>query len=113
ATDPADLPKGHPADAMAGHDKLSPRQQLTQLLEYFEDSYPEIFRSLTTDEGAGVTGDELTELKDATERMWARVPDLITHCSLLVLGAGLDQSMPGVAFLKTGPDASPVTVGGL
>lgn len=113
ATDPADLPKGHPVDAMAGHDKLSPRQQLTQLLDYFEDCYPEIFRSLTTDEGAGVTGDELTELKDATERMWARVPDLITHCSLLVLGAGLDQSMPGVAFLKIGPDASPVTVGGL
>lgn len=110
ATDPAELPEGHPADAMAGHDKLSPRAQLDLLLRFFADSYPEIFASLTTDEGAdGVT----PELKDATERMWARVPDLITHCSLLVLGAGLDHSMPGVAFLKTGPVAAPVTVAGL
>ncbi|HIW91286.1 MAG TPA: hypothetical protein H9870_06470 [Candidatus Corynebacterium avicola] len=112
-TDPADLPKGHPVDAQAGKEGISPRAQLTQLLNYFEDSYPEIWRSLTTDEGAGVTGSELTELKDATERMWARVPDLITHCSLLVLGAGLDHAMPTSAFLKTGPDASAVTVAGL
>lgn len=111
ATDPADLPKGHPVDTMAGHDKLSPRAQLDLLLQDFADSYPEIFTSLTTDEGAGT---EVTpELKDATERMWARVPDLITHCSLLVLGAGLDHAMPGVAFLRTGPTADAVTVAGL
>ncbi len=111
AVDPADLPKGHPKDAMAGHEKLSPRQQLGLLLQYFRDSYPEIYTSLTTDEGAG--GAVTAELKDATERMWARVPDLITHCSLLVLGAGLDQTMPGVAFLRSGPAASPVDVAGL
>lgn len=109
--DPADLPKGHPVDAMAGHDKLSPRAQLDLLLQNFADSYPEIFTSLTTDEGAGSAVSP--ELKDATERMWARVPDLITHCSLLVLGAGLDHAMPTSAFLKTGPVASPVTVAGL
>ena len=111
ATDPADLPKGHPADAMVGHDKLSPRAQLNLLLQNFSDSYPEIFTSLTTDEGAGLSVS--AELKDATERMWARVPDLITHCSLLVLGAGLDHAMPGVAFLKTGPSAADVSVAGL
>jgi hypothetical protein len=111
ATDPADLPKGHPADAMVGHDKLSPRAQLDLLLQNFSDSYPEIFTSLTTDEGAGLSVS--AELKDATERMWARVPDLITHCSLLVLGAGLDHAMPGVAFLKTGPSADEVSVAGL
>lgn len=111
ATDPADLPEGHPRDAMVGHDKLSPRAQLNLLLQNFADSYPEIFTSLTTDEGAGLSVS--AELKDATERMWARVPDLITHCSLLVLGAGLDQSMPGVAFLRTGPSADAVEVAGL
>ncbi len=112
-TDPADLPKGHPVDAQAGREGISPRAQLTQLLNYFEDNYPEIWNSLTTDEGAGVTGSDLTALKDDTERMWARVPDLITHCSLLVLGAGLDHAMPTSTFLKTGPDASAVTVAGL
>jgi hypothetical protein len=112
-TDPSELPKGHPADAQAGRDGISPRAQLTQLLNYFEDSYPEIWHSLTTDEGVGVTGAELTELKDDTERMWARVPDLITHCSLLVLGAGLDHAMPTSSFVRTGPDATPVTVAGL
>lgn len=111
ATDPADLPKGHPTDAMAGHDKLSPRAQLDLLLQNFSDSYPEIFTSLTTDEGAGL--EVSAELKDATERMWARVPDLITHCSLLVLGAGLDHAMPTSAFLKTGPSADAVEVAGL
>ncbi|WP_211213225.1 hypothetical protein [Corynebacterium terpenotabidum] len=111
AVDPADLPKGHPVDARAGADKLSPRAQLDLLLAEFSDSYPEIFTSLTTDEGAGVVVS--AELKDATERMWARVPDLITHSSLLVLGAGLDHAMPGVAFLRSGPSASDVTVAGL
>lgn len=111
ATDPADLPKGHPTDAMVGHDKLSPRAQLELLLQNFSDSYPEIFTSLTTDEGAGLAVS--AELKDATERMWARVPDLITHCSLLVLGAGLDHAMPTSAFLKTGPSADAVEVAGL
>lgn len=111
ATDPADLPKGHPTDAMAGHDKLSPRAQLNLLLQNFSDSNPEIFTSLTTDEGAGLSVS--AELKDATERMWARVPDLITHCSLLVLGAGLDHAMPTSAFLKTGPSVDAVEVAGL
>lgn len=112
-TDPATLPKGHPVDAQAGRDGISPRSQLTQLLHFFEDSYPEIFRSLTTDEAAESPDGVTAELKDRTERMWARVPDLITHCSLLVLGAGLDHAMPTSAFLKTGPSAEPVTVAGV
>lgn len=112
-TDPTTLPKGHPVDAQAGKDGISPRAQLTQLLNYFEDNYPEIFRSLTTDEAATSPDGVTAELKDRTERMWARVPDLITHCSLLVLGAGLDHAMPTAAFLKTGPTAEPTAVAGL
>lgn len=112
-TDPATLPKGHPVDVQAGRDGISPREQLTQLLTFFEDSYPEIFRSLTTDEAADAPDGVTAELKDRTERLWARVPDLITHCSLLVLGAGLDHAMPTSAFLKTGPSAEPVTVAGV
>lgn len=112
-TDPASLPKGHPADAQAGREGISPRAQLTQLLNFFEDSYPEIFLSLTTDEAATSPEGVTPELKDRTERMWARVPDLISHCSMLVLGAGLDHAMPTSAFLKSGPDATPATVAGL
>lgn len=112
-TDPATLPKGHPVDAQAGRDGISPRGQLTQLLAFFEDSYPEIFRSLTTDEAADSPEGVTAELKDRTERLWSRVPDLITHCSMLVLGAGLDHAMPTSAFLRTGPSAEQVTVAGV
>lgn len=115
-TDPAELPDGHPADAQAGKDGISPRAQLTQLLNYVEDNHPEVFRSLSTDEAAGAAASPdgvPAELKDYTERTWARVPDLITHCSLLVLGAGLDHAMPTSAFLKSGPSATAVTVAGV
>lgn len=112
-TDPADLPAGHPADAQAGRDGISPRAQLTQLLNYIEDNHPEVYRSLTTDEAAASPDGVTAELKDHTERTWARVPDLIAHCSMLVLGAGLDHAMPTSVFVKSGPSTEPVTVAGL
>lgn len=96
-------------DVQEGVEQLSPEQQVEQLSNYFEDNYPEIFRSLTTDEGLEYTAEGRAvpqELKDATERMWAKVPDLLAHSSLLVLGAGLDHAMPHVSFLRTGPSAS-------
>lgn len=88
-------------DVQAGVEPLTAQQQLEQLNNFFEDNYPEIFNSLVTDEG--VTYKEQScpvpaDLVDDTERMWARVPDLLAHSSLLVLGAGLDHRMPHVAY---------------
>ena len=92
---------GSSRDVQAGVEPLTAQQQLEQLNNFFEDNYPEIFNSLVTDEG--VTYKEQScpvpaELVDDTERMWARVPDLLAHSSLLVLGAGLDHRMPHVAY---------------
>ena len=90
---------GSSRDLQAGVEPLTAQQQLEQLNNFFEDNYPEIFNSLVTDEG--VTYKEQScpvpaDLVDDTERMWARVPDLLAHSSLLVLGAGLDHRMPHV-----------------
>ena len=95
-------------DVQDGVVPLTPEQQVTQLSDFIEDNYPEIFRSLTIDEGKEFTGAGQpvpAELKESTERMWAKIPDLLAHSSLLVLGAGLDHAMPHVAFLRTGPSA--------
>lgn len=88
-------------DVQAGVEPLSVQQQLEQLNNFFEDNYPEIFNSLVTDEGATYKEQSCpvpAQLVDETERMWARVPDLLAHSSLLVLGAGLDHRMPHVAY---------------
>ena len=103
-SDIASLPGAH-RDVQEGVEPLTPAEQLVQLNNFFEDNYPEIFRSLTSDEGAEYTqqGQPVPQdLKAATERMWSKVPDLLTHSSQLVLGAGLDHAMPHVSFCRTG-----------
>lgn len=107
-SDIASLPGAH-RDVQEGVEPLTPAEQLVQLNNFFEDNYPEIFRSLTTDEGAEYTqqGQSVPQdLKAATERMWSKVPDLLTHSSQLVLGAGLDHAMPHVAFCREGISSS-------
>ena len=92
-----------PGDVQEGVKPLTPAQQVVQLSDYFEDNYPDLFQSLTTDEGAGYRqqGKPVPpELIAEAERHWARFPDLLTHASLLVLGAGLDHRMPHVAQLS-------------
>lgn len=104
-SDIVNLP-GSGRDVQEGVTPLSPTEQAEQLSNFFEDNYPEIFRSLTTDEGYPYTSkgqDVPAELKESTERMWAKVPDLLTHTGLLVLGAGLDHGMPHASFVRTGP----------
>lgn len=99
-SDIVNLP-GADRDVQAGVEPLTAKQQLEQLNNFFEDNYPEIFSSLVTDEGARYKEQSCpvpAELVDDTERMWARVPDLLAHSSLLVLGAGLDHRMPHVAY---------------
>lgn len=108
-SDIVNLP-GSGRDVQEGVALLTPEQQVEQLSNFFEDNYPDIFRSLTTDEGQEFTsqGKEVpAELKEATERMWAKTPDLLAHSGLLVLGTGLDHSMPHVSYLRTGPAATP------
>lgn len=102
-------------DVQEGVEPLTPEEQVTQLSDFLEDNYPELFASLTTDEGRPYTseGNEVPEeLKVHTERLWAKIPDLISHSSLLVLGAGLDHAMPHTAFLKAGPSAEPLQLEG-
>lgn len=103
-SDIASLPGAH-RDVQEGVAPLTTAEQLVQLNQFFEDNYPDIFASLTTDEGAEYTaaGKPVPdELRDATERKWSKVPDLLTHSSQLVLGAGLDHAMPHVAFTRDG-----------
>ncbi|HIW96351.1 MAG TPA: hypothetical protein H9867_07715 [Candidatus Corynebacterium gallistercoris] len=110
-SDIVNLP-GSGRDVQEGVEPLNELEQLQQLNNYFEDHYPEIFRSLTVDEGAEYRdkGEQVSaDLVDATERMWARVPDLLSHTSLLVLGAGLDHSMPHVAQIGPGTSVQPWT----
>lgn len=92
-------------DVQEGAPILTAEEQVKQLSDYFEDNYPEIFAALTTDEGAEfkAAGTPVPpELVDATERAWARAVNLITHTSLLVLGAGLDHRMPQNAYVAAG-----------
>ncbi|MGP5660728.1 alpha/beta hydrolase [Corynebacterium falsenii] len=105
-SDIVSLPGSH-KDVQEGVTPLTEPEQLVQLNNFFEDNYPEVFRSLTTDEGAEYRdrGEAVpAALVDETERMWARLPDLLSHSSLLVLGAGLDHQMPHVASLRSGPE---------
>lgn len=103
----SDIATPAPRDPQEGVEPLTPQQQLQQLLDFFEDHYPELTESLTTDPGRAYldAGQPVPqELYEQTERMWAQLPDLLTHSSLLVLGAGLDHSMPHVAFTREGLD---------
>ena len=103
-SDIVNLPSA-PRDVQEGVKPLTPAQQVVQLSDYLEDNYPELFCSITTDEGARYReqGQPVPpELIAETERHWARLPDLLTHASLLVLGAGLDHRMPQVAQLSAG-----------
>lgn len=61
---------------------LPPEQQLEQLLSYMESSYP-----------VPAASDP-----EAVDRYLAALPDRLTHAAMLMLGSGLDHTMPGVAY---------------
>ncbi|RAV31263.1 hypothetical protein [Corynebacterium heidelbergense] len=106
-SDIAPLP-GSDRDVQEGVAPLTVTEQLEQLHNFIEVNYPDIFQSITTDAGAPYTSAGApvsASIKEDTERMWAKLPDLLTHSSLLVLGAGLDHSMPHVAFTRSGISA--------
>lgn len=99
---------GGSGDVQEGVAPLTPEQQVRQLSDFIENNYPELFRSCTIDEGLPYTSQGQAvpaALKETTERFWASIPDLLSHTSLLVLGAGLNHQMPHVSHLRTGPIA--------
>ncbi len=76
---------------VGGQDRdLSPEEQLEQLYSYIDAHYetPDF-----TPPWKGGAGDP-----DPADNYIARLPDRITHTAMLMLGSGLDHSMPGVAF---------------
>lgn len=70
--------------------EFTEEQQLEQLGTYIDAHYP---LPAFTPPWAGGAGDPLP-----ADRWSALLPDRLTHAAMLMLGAGLDHSMPGVAF---------------
>lgn len=64
---------------------LPPKEQLAQIVSYMENSYPVPASTDTAD-------------ADALDRYLAALPDRLTHAAMLMLGSGLDHTMPGVAY---------------
>lgn len=71
--------------------ELSDEEQLEQLASYFDAHYP---LPDFTPPWAGGTGDP-----EPADRYIAHLPDRITHTAMLMLGAAVDHSMPGVVYL--------------
>lgn len=69
---------------------LPPAEQLEQLVSYMDSTYP---LPDFTPPWKGGAGDP-----DAADRYVANLPDRITHAAMLMLGSGLDHTMPGVAY---------------
>ena len=67
---------------------LPPEEQLAQIVSYMENSYP-VPNGADADENADA---------EAADRYLAALPDRLTHAAMLMLGSGLDHTMPGVAY---------------
>ncbi|WP_084168078.1 alpha/beta hydrolase [Corynebacterium atypicum] len=70
--------------------QLTQEEQLEQLGSYIDAHYP---LPSFTPPWAGGDGDP-----DPADKWTALLPDRITHAAMLMLGSGLDHSMPGVAY---------------
>lgn len=70
--------------------ELPPEEQLEQLVSYIDAHYetPDF-----TPPWAGGSGDP-----DPADSYIARLPDRITHASMMMLGSAVDHTMPGVAY---------------
>lgn len=84
--------------------QLPPEEQLEQLYSYIDAHYdlPDF-----TPPWKGGSGDP-----DPADSYIARLPDRITHAAMLMLGSGLDHSMPGVAFAEGVETSEVAEVGG-
>lgn len=104
-TPPPQLEPGHPDDDYPVNDMgsadfnvggvrrtLPPRQQLEQLLSYFDAHYPLPDFTPPWKDGNNDPG--------PADRYVGKLPDRITHAAMLMLGSAVDHSMPGVAYAK-------------
>ncbi len=83
--------QGSPEFNVGGVERaLSPKEQLEQLISYVNATYP---APDTTPPWEGGTGDPAE-----ADRYMGHLSDRITHASMLMLGSGLDHTMPGVAY---------------
>lgn len=100
---------GRSDDVLAGNPILTPEQQLDQIASFISVHYKEVWDIISS------PGDFSTEreqqspgeqhpLQEDAEQAVGRLNDIVTHTSQLVLGVGLDHSIPGVAFTSNGPD---------
>ncbi|MBZ8177425.1 alpha/beta hydrolase fold domain-containing protein [Corynebacterium poyangense] len=85
-------------------EKLNPVQQLAQIGTYVDAHHPmpELI-------APWVENKQPSSPAEAVDNYLARLPDRLTHSAMLMLGSGLDHSMPGVSFLgniqiETHPD---------
>lgn len=97
-------PTGGPVDLAEGNAILEAGEQLAQLEGFFPVHYPEVwsvisgFGPVSPEAFLTLPIDQRLRMKEEAERAVARVESLITHSSQLMLGGGLNHSMPGTAW---------------
>jgi acetyl esterase/lipase len=106
-------------DARPGYDPASEgftpvttdEGKLRQLIDYLEEHV-----SAYRDRAAvpwSAAPEEVAAARAAANDRMARLPDAIVHASMLVLGAGVDHTLPFVAFDGAGCDISDHDAGGV
>ena len=94
---------------LAGNPILTPEQQLDQIASFISVHYKEVWDIISSPgdfspEREQQAPGEQRQLQEDAEQAVGRLNDIVTHTSQLVLGVGLDHSIPGVAFTSNGPD---------
>lgn len=100
---------GRSDDVLAGNPILTPEQQLDQIASFISVHYKEVWDIISSPgdfstEREQQSPGEQRQLQVDAEQAVGRLNDIVTHTSQLVLGVGLDHSIPGVAFTSNGPD---------
>ncbi|MEJ4112582.1 hypothetical protein ACGE24_04770 [Corynebacterium kroppenstedtii] len=109
STGGASTQSGGLVDLLADNDILTPAQQLDQIASFISVHYTDVWAVMfgpsefSAQHECHAPGDQ-AQLQFDAEHAIGRLNDIVTHTSQLVLGAGLDHSVPGVAFTTTGPD---------
>lgn len=100
---------GRSDGVLAGNPILTPEQQLDQIASFISVHYKEVWDIISSPgdfsaEREQEAPGEQRQLQEDAEQAVGRLNDIVTHTSQLVLGVGLDHSIPGVAFTSNGPD---------
>lgn len=100
---------GRSEDVLAGNPILTPEQQLDQIASFISVHYKEVWDINSSPGDFSVEREreapgQQRQLQEDAEQAVGRLNDIVTHTSQLVLGVGLDHSIPGVAFTSSGPD---------